>query len=50
MENRLYYSANLHTHSDFSNIRLRDSINKIPELIEYANELGYKEDYKNILN
>ena len=32
--------ANLHTHSDYSNIRLIDSINKIPELIDTAHSLG----------
>lgn len=42
MENRLNYPASLHNHSDYSNIRIRDSINKISELVEYANELGYK--------
>lgn len=41
MEREHYFSSNLHTHSDFSNIRIRDSINKIPDLVEYANELGY---------
>ena len=38
----LFYSGSLHSHSDFSNIRIRDSINKISELVEYANELGHK--------
>ena len=42
MENRLSYPASLHNHSDYSNIRIRDSINKISELVEYANELGHK--------
>ena len=32
--------ANLHTHSDYSNTRLIDSINKIPELIDTAHSLG----------
>lgn len=33
----------LHNHSDTgSNLRLRDSINKIPEMIEYAHSLGHK--------
>ena len=33
----------LHNHSDRgSNLRLRDSINKIPDMIEYAHELGHK--------
>ena len=34
------YPGSLHNHSDFSNIRIRDSINKIPELVEYAKSLG----------
>lgn len=33
----------LHNHTDEgSNIRLKDSINKVPELIEYAHQLGHK--------
>ena len=36
------YLGSLHNHSDFSNIRIRDSINKISELVEYANTLGHK--------
>lgn len=33
----------LHNHSDEgSNLRLRDSINKVPEMIEYAHSLGHK--------
>ena len=36
------YPGSLHNHSDFSNIRIRDSINKISELVEYANKLGHK--------
>ena len=32
---------NLHTHSDYSNFRLRDSINNIKDLIDYAIELGH---------
>lgn len=33
----------VHNHSaQGSNLRLRDSINKIPEMIEYAHELGHK--------
>ena len=31
--------ANLHTHTDFSNIRLLDCINKIEPLLKYAGEL-----------
>ena len=33
----------LHNHTAIgSNVRLKDSINKVPELIEYAHELGHK--------
>ena len=45
MENKnekLFFSGSLHGHTDYSNIRIRDSINKIDEIIEYANELGHK--------
>ena len=32
-----------HNHTDEgSNLRLRDSINKVPDLIEYSHELGHK--------
>lgn len=34
-----YFST--HNHTEISNFRLRDSIIKIPELIDYAIELGY---------
>lgn len=33
---------NLHCHSDYSNIRLLDSINKVPNLIDTSFSLGYK--------
>ena len=34
---------NLHTHDEYSNIRLKDSTNRIPRMIDYvANELGQK--------
>lgn len=33
---------NLHTHSDHSNYRLRDSINTVKSLIDYTHELGHK--------
>ena len=36
------FLGSLHGHTDFSNIRIRDSINKVSEIIEYANELGHK--------
>lgn len=33
----------LHNHTDKgSNVRLKDAINKVPELIEYAHQLGHK--------
>jgi len=32
--------VHLHCHSDFSNIRILDSINKIKDMVLYANELG----------
>ena len=35
------YPGSMHNHTDFSNIRLRDSINKIPDIINYALELGH---------
>lgn len=34
--------VHLHAHSDYSNIRLLDSINKIPQMIEYVSSLGQK--------
>ena len=39
---KLEYSGSLHNHTDFSNIRLRDSINRYTDLIDYAIELGHK--------
>ena len=39
-EGNLMYYNNLHTHSDYSNLRLIDSINRIEDLIDYAKELG----------
>lgn len=39
---KLMYPGSLHNHSDYSNIRLRDCINKIDELFNYAGELGHK--------
>ena len=35
------YPGSVHCHTDYSNIRLRDSINKMPDLINYAIELGH---------
>lgn len=34
------YPGSLHNHSDYSNLRLRDSINRTNKLIDYAIELG----------
>ena len=36
------YSGSLHNHTEYSNIRLRDSINKIPTLMARAEELDHK--------
>ena len=38
----LMYPGSLHNHSDYSNIRLRDCINKLDDLFNYAGELGHK--------
>lgn len=35
------YPGSLHNHTDYSNIRLRDCINKTTSLIDYAIELGH---------
>ena len=36
------YGGSLHNHTDFSNLRLRDSINTVESLIDYAIELGHE--------
>ena len=36
------YPASLHNHTMYSNLRIRDSINRTEELIKYALELGHK--------
>lgn len=36
------YPGSLHNHTEFSNLRLRDCIIKVPELIDYAIELGHE--------
>lgn len=36
------YPGSLHNHTEYSNLRLRDSINTAKELIDYAIELGHK--------
>lgn len=37
----LKYEGSLHNHTEMSNQRLRDSINRIEELVDYAIELGH---------
>ena len=37
---KLKFPGSLHNHTDFSNFRLRDSINTVESLIDYAVELG----------
>ena len=39
---KLRYPCSLHNHTDFSNFRLRDSINTVESLIDYAIELGHR--------
>jgi len=39
---KLKYPGSLHGHTDFSNFRLRDSINTVESLIDYAIELGHE--------
>ena len=39
---KLNYPGSLHNHTDYSNIRLRDCINKLDDLFTYAGELGHK--------
>ena len=36
------YPGSLHCHTDYSNLSLRDSINTVESLIDYAIELGHK--------
>ena len=36
------YPGSLHNHTEYSNLRLRDSITRTNELIDYAIELGHK--------
>ena len=35
------YSGSLHNHTEYSNLRLRDSVNKIDDMLNYAEELGH---------
>ena len=37
----LKYPGSLHNHTDFSNLRLRDSINTYKTLIDYAIKIGH---------
>ena len=37
---KLGYPGSLHNHSEYSNLRLRDSINRTNDMIDYAIELG----------
>ena len=39
---KLKFPGSLHNHTDFSNFRLRDSINTVESLIDYAIELGHE--------
>ena len=39
---KLTYPGGLHNHSEYSNIRLRDSINTTDEMIDYAISLGHE--------
>ena len=39
---KLMYPGSLHNHTDYSNIRLRDCINKMDDLFNYAGMLGHK--------
>ena len=38
----LKFGGSLHNHTDYSNLRLRDSINRYDTLIDYAIELGHE--------
>ena len=38
----LKFAGSLHNHTDFSNFRLRDSINTVESLMDYAIELGHE--------
>jgi len=39
---KIKYPGSLHCHTDFSNFRLRDSINTVESLIDYSIELGHE--------
>jgi len=36
------YNGSLHNHTEYSNIRLRDAILKIPDMMNRAEELGWR--------
>ena len=36
------YPGSLHNHTDYSNLRLRDCITKLEDLIDYAIEIGHE--------
>ena len=38
----MFYPGGLHNHSEYSNLRLRDSINRVKDMLEYAGFLGHK--------
>lgn len=42
MSERISYPGSLHNHDEFSNLRLRDCIIKVEDLIDYAIELGHE--------
>ena len=39
---KIGYPGGLHNHSEYSNLRLRDSINRTSEMMNYAIELGHE--------
>jgi len=39
---KLKFAGSLHNHTDFSNFRLRDAINTVESLMDYAIELGHE--------
>ena len=38
----MQFPGSLHNHTDYSNLRLRDCINKLDDLFDYAGELGHE--------
>ncbi len=39
---KISFPGGLHNHSEYSNLRLRDSINKVDEMIDYAISIGHE--------